>query len=182
MTTTPAVVLRHNLDPGAFMWLWMKYVRGVNDRHHCTNCLRGWYGKKLNKANSALRCTPELVLDERSTNSFQAIYICGVSKPGYPNSNYPHNLHAAILPKANAEDRFSFERWKLDVQHGMFLPIPAESELPEQYRSLPTEYTTCRIFRWAVCFFSPKQQSGACDASRPLADLARHLGGDRGRS
>ena len=46
MSDEQAVTLRHNLDPDAFTWLWMKYVRGLNNRHHCTNCLRGWYGKR----------------------------------------------------------------------------------------------------------------------------------------
>ena len=40
------VELCHNLEPDAFMWLWMKYVHGLNDRYHCTNCLRDWYGKE----------------------------------------------------------------------------------------------------------------------------------------
>jgi hypothetical protein len=108
----------------------MKYVRGLNDRYHCTNCLRGWYGKKLNKANLDLRSTPELVLDERPSDVFAAIYICGVYKRGYPRTNYRHNLHAAVLPREGAEDTFAFEDWRLEVRNGLVLPIPAESELP----------------------------------------------------
>lgn len=153
MTDDSAVVLCHNLNPDAFMWLWMKYVRGVNDQHHCTNCLRGWYGNRLNKANRSLLATPDLVLDERPLSSFHAIYICGVYKQGYPKSNYPHNLHAAVLPRQGAEDRFQFENWTLDVRNGIFLTIPLESELPTRYRSLPPEFTSCRIFRWAVSSF-----------------------------
>ncbi|MDW7712602.1 MAG: hypothetical protein SCH98_19225 [Deferrisomatales bacterium] len=47
---------------------------------------------------------------------------------------------------------FAFEDWRFTIENGLVLPIPAESELPERYRSLPPEYTTCRIFRWAVTF------------------------------
>lgn len=39
----------------------------------------------------------------------------------------------------------------MTVQNGRFLPIPASpDDIPEQYRRLPGEYTTCRIFRWAA--------------------------------
>jgi hypothetical protein len=67
-----------------------------------------------------------------------------------------HNLHAAVLPRHGAQDTFAFEYWRLEVRNGLFLPIPAESELPERYQSLPPEYTTCRIFRWAACFFASR--------------------------
>ena len=41
------------------------------------------------------------------------------------------------------------------MKGGRFLAIPADVEnLPLQDRSLPDEYTTCRIFRWACCYFS----------------------------
>lgn len=157
MSTSPPVVLNHNLNPEAFMWLWMKYVRGVNEKHHCTNCLRGWYGKKLNRSNDNLRNTPELILDERPVEAYEAIYICGVYKRGYPRTNYAHNLHAAILPKPGENDQFAFEDWNLEVRNGVFLPIPSKTDLPDRYQMLPDEYTTCRIFRWAVCFFSEEE-------------------------
>jgi hypothetical protein len=76
-----------------------------------------------------------------------------LDKRGYPRTNYPH---AAVLPRDGAQDTFAFKNWRLDVRNGLFLPIPAESELPERYQSLPPEYTTSRIFRWAVCFFASR--------------------------
>jgi hypothetical protein len=33
----------HNFDPAQFIWLWSKYATGLNDRHHCANCIRGRY-------------------------------------------------------------------------------------------------------------------------------------------
>lgn len=146
-----AIQLHHNLAPDKFMWLWTKYVTGINDRYHCTNCLRGSYGKRLSKHNPDLGITPTLVLDEQQLGSFSFLYICGVIKKGYPRSNYPNNLHAVIRPVAGQQDYFCFANWRLQVSNGVFEPIPAESELPERYRSLPPNYTTCRIFRWAVC-------------------------------
>ncbi len=143
--------LSHNLNPQAFMWLWMKYVIGVNDQYHCTNCLRGKYGKLLSKHNVALMSTRTLNLDEQSSGSFSFIYICGVFKKGYPRTNYPHNLHAVIKPCAGSSDELQFENWVLSVTNGVFEPIPCVLSLPERYRSLSQEFTTCRIFRWAVC-------------------------------
>ena len=146
-----SIELQHNLEPEKFMWLWMKYVTGVNDQKHCTNCLRGPYGKVLSKHNAELTVSPVVALDELQEGSFSSIYICGVIKKGYPQSNYEHNLHAVIQPISGSRDTFEFENWRLSVTNGVFQPIPSEAELPEKYRSLPLEYTTCRIFRWAVC-------------------------------
>lgn len=151
-----AVAIEHNLRPEAFVWLWMKYATGFNDRHHCTNCLRGPYSKILSKPNNPqLGTTRRLVLDERPVSSYRALYICGVAARGYRNKqNYPHNLHAPIQPEYGASDTFRFEEWELRVENGRFLPIIAEEQLPARYRTLPPEYTTCRIFRWAAGHFA----------------------------
>lgn len=145
------VRLQHNLLPEKFMWLWMKYISAVNDEKHCTNCLCGKYGKLLSGHNQQLAKSPMLTLDEQPTGTYSAIYICGVIKKGYPRTNYIHNLHAAIEPAPGKEDRFEFENWRFKVTNGIFLPIPNEDQLPAKYRQLPSEFTTCRIFRWAVC-------------------------------
>jgi len=147
------VILHHNLEPKKFVWLWMKYVRGVNLQHHCTNCLRGPYGKKLSKHNEELGSTPTLVLDEQPLGSFSALYICGVAQQGYrQKANYPHNLHAAVLPSPGLNDTFEFENWKLSIENGKFIEIPGEKALSPNLRALPPEYTTCRIFRFAALY------------------------------
>lgn len=105
----------------------------------------------LSKHNAELSVSPVVAFDELQEDSFKAIYICGVIKKGYPRTNYEHNLHAAIQPMPGSKDSFEFENWRLSVTNGVFLPIPSELELPDRYRSLPPEYTTCRIFRWAIC-------------------------------
>jgi hypothetical protein len=147
------ITLEHNLDPKRFKWLWAKYVRGVNHAQHCTNCLRGPYSKTFSKLNPSFAAGTHVAFDEQGAGTFQAIYICGVSSRGYATGdNYPHNVHAAIIHSPGAEDECQFEDWRLRVANGRFSPIPAAvDELPERYRTLPDEYTTCRIFRWAVC-------------------------------
>ena len=47
------------------------------------------------------------------------------------------------------------------IRNGVVLPVPTEAELPERYRTLPKEYTTCRIFRWAVGWFQPGNLASA---------------------
>lgn len=146
------IKLTHNLKSDRFVWLWAKYVNAVNDRYHCTNSIRGPYSKRLSKHNPDLHKQCELVLDEVAHDQFKAIYICGVSNKGYARKeNYPFNLHAAVLPGPGKNDRIIFDGWELSVENGLFMPIPTIADLPERYHCLPPAFTTCRIFRWAVC-------------------------------
>lgn len=149
------VEIVHNFDPKQFMWLWAKYVVGFNERYHCTNSIRGNYSKKFSKNNPRFAVTSSVLFDEYDVGSYQLIYVCGVSKQGYrKKQSYPHNVHAAILPEMGAEDQWSFEGWRMVLRNGQFLTIPNSPEcLPERYRGLPDEYTSCRIFRWAACYF-----------------------------
>lgn len=145
----------HNFDSDQFMWLWAKYVRSFNEKYHCTNSIRGPYSQKFSKHNPEFNSPLAVVMDEQPLNSYHAVYICGVSKQGYSTkANYPHNVHVAIRPETGAEEKWSFEKWVLNIRNGRLLPIPAkEEDLPTRYRSLPSEYTKCRIFRWSACFF-----------------------------
>jgi hypothetical protein len=150
----------HNFEPSKFMWLWAKYVTGFNDKHHCTASLRGVYSKKFSRNNPLFAATPSVLFDEQPWNSYQAIYVCGVSKAGYSRKqNYSHNVHVAILPALGVNEEWSFECWRMSVKNGRFLRIPGLEHLPERYRTLPDEYTTCRIFRWAACHFCGGDQT-----------------------
>jgi hypothetical protein len=146
----------HNFDPRQFMWLWAKYVVGFNERCHCTNSIRGQYSKKFSKNNPLFAPTSSVLFDEQDWGSYQAIYVCGVSRRGYrKKQNYPHNVHAAILPDMGAEGHWTFENWRMTAHNARFLAIPPSPEcLPDRYRRLSDEYTSCRIFRWAACYFS----------------------------
>jgi hypothetical protein len=145
----------HNFNPDQFMWLWAKYVTGFNENYHCTNSIRGHYSRKFSKNNPKFASSSVIVMDEQQLGSYQAIYVCGVSKQGYSRkANYPHNVHVAIRPEVGAVAEWSFEKWILRIRNGRLLRIPpTDDELPEPYRGLPAEYTTCRIFRWSACFF-----------------------------
>lgn len=148
------ITITHNLDPSSFVYLWAKYVRGVNLERHCTNCLRGAYSRSLSKPNNPLlKQNTTLVLDEYPVDSFKAVYICGVSSQGYrrrPKANYPHNLHLPIYPQPGVTDTYRFEDWIVEISNGRAGAIPGKDTLPLPWAGLPDEYTTCRIFRWAV--------------------------------
>ena len=145
----PPVIIRHNFTPDDFMWLWAKYVVGFNERYHCTNCLRGPYSARFSKAkNPSLAEDREIVFDEHIGHS--AIYICGVARKGYSSKkNYEHNVHLAIRPTPGRIDAFTFERWRVEIEGGIALPIPSAKDLDARFSGLPPAYTTCRIFRWA---------------------------------
>jgi hypothetical protein len=149
------IEILHNFDPHDFMWLWAKYVTGFSPKHHCTNCIRGRYSRKLSKHNDELTTSGVITMDEYPQGSFEAIYICGVAREGYSSKeNYRHNVHTAISPRSGASETWSFEKWQLQIRGGTFLYVPTtKQELPSKYSNLPSEYTDCRIFRWSACYF-----------------------------
>jgi hypothetical protein len=149
------IEIMHNFEPGAFVWLWAKYVTGFNPKYHCTNSIRGRYSRKLSKHNENLTESKAILMDELPQDSYRAIYICGVARQGYARKqNYPHNVHAALEPCSGAVDLWRFENWRLEVRGGRFLHIPAtEFEIPSSFKGLPPAYTSCRIFRWAAYYF-----------------------------
>ena len=151
------IILHHNLVPDHFMWLWAKYVTVFVPTKHCVNSFKGKLSKRFSGAsNPNMESKSPLVLDEVEPDDFRAIYLCGVARAGYSSKkNYPHNLHAAILPEAGFSDSFKFEGWELRVEGGRFMPIPGEDELAREFRDLPLEFTTCRIFRWAAKALPP---------------------------
>jgi hypothetical protein len=158
------IVIRHNLNPNEFMWLWAKYVQKPNLTKHCTACLvscpvatssgkKSPYSQRFSKAsNPQLASAHRIVMDECEPGSFEAVYLCGVSSKGYRSKrNYTHNFHAAIVPIPGANDHFVFENLDIRIENGRFTRIPTEAELTAPYATLSRQYTTCRIFRWAAC-------------------------------
>ncbi len=159
------IKIRHNFDETKFKWLWAKYVRGGNIEKHCTACLKGPYSKKFSStSNKDLLGQPELVMDEVPDGLYEAIYFCGVLKKGYLNknplkNNYPHNVHLAIRPVDGASDTWDFENWHVEIENGKLERIPATYELADKFFLAPynSHYYTCRIFRWMVGHFYPKE-------------------------
>lgn len=153
------IVIKHNFDETKFKWLWAKYVKSGNLEKHCTACLKGPYSKKFSCAsNKNLLQQPVLTMDEVPSDDYQAIYFCGVLKKGYPRSNYPHNVHFAVVPEEGATDVWDFENWHVEITGRKLSPIPSEEMLNEKFFVAPYDehYYTCRIFRWMLGFFYPE--------------------------
>lgn len=124
--------LTHNFESAKFKWLWAKYVTGFDESHHCTNSVRGYYSRNFSKRNPLMSPSNTITFDERWPKTFDAIYICGVSSDGYrAKLNYPHNVHAAIVPESDIVDEWSFETWRMSIRGGRFVPIPSIESLPE---------------------------------------------------
>ncbi len=148
------IVVSHNFDGKSFMWLYAKYAYGANPKHHCTNSIRGKYSKRFTRNNPEFKPNQIVTLDEYPEIGWDAIYICGVSRNGYTrHENYPHNVHIAIIPAPGKTDQWSFEKWHMKVENGIFEYVISEDELDEKYKLLPKEYVTCRMFRWAVTHY-----------------------------
>jgi hypothetical protein len=148
------IEIEHNFDPRKFRWLFAKYVQGINDRYHCTNCIRGPYSRLFTKHNPSFAPGTKVLMDELPPGQYEALYICGVAAKGYRRGqNYPHNVHVAIAPLGGSHETWNFENWTMEIMNGRLLKIPESvEEIPIQYRKLPPEFTTCRIFRWATSF------------------------------
>lgn len=153
------ITITHNFDERKFKWLWAKYVTEGNNQKHCQACLHGPYSKKFSgTSNHDLLKQPVIVMDEKPEGTYKAIYFCGVVKKGYPKTNYPHNVHFAIIPSRGCQDDWKFEDWSVHVDDGYFSHIPSEEKLAKKYFNKPYDehYYTCRIFRWMLGMFYPQ--------------------------
>lgn len=132
---------------------------------------KGNIAKKFSRLNSNFIPGQTLVMDEYLPSTWDAIYICGVSTNGYAqHKNYPHNVHIAVIPKEGASDHWEFENWMMEVQNGVFEHVISEKELDEKYKNLPEQFTTCRMFRWAVTHYKNdiSEQEKSVKINEPL--------------
>lgn len=149
------ILLTHNFDGRKFKWLYAKYAFGANPKQHCTNAIRGKYSKKFSRNNPDFQPGQAIMMDEFPDLGWDAIYICGVSTKGYSkHENYPHNVHVAVIPTPGKCDTWAFENWSMRVDNAVFEYVIPEEELDSRFLSLPAEYRTCRMFRWAVSHYS----------------------------
>ncbi len=140
-----------------FLHLWVKYVRGFNQRFHCQQALRGPLSK-LVKTN----CTPintRFSLSE--THEYDCLYLCGVAR-GPVADRRQNNLHLPLKHCVGA--RFvhaTYNGYLLHVENAVILPTP---ELPKGWNGLPDTYTRCRNFRFCVHRFGYSPESIDRDA------------------
>ena len=84
-----SIVIKKLENNRNWMYLWGKYVTGINLNNHCAKSLLGNYSKKIDKNKAS---ESNIKLDEFNSDIF---YLCGVSKPYKWNENF----HLAIRYK-----------------------------------------------------------------------------------
>lgn len=86
---------------------------------------------------------------EREKITGKLIHLCFTCDP-YP-TGYDSTTTREIIKLL-----WSFENWSMSVENAEFEYVIPEEELASQYRSLPAEYRTCRMFRWAVWHYKDR--------------------------
>lgn len=132
-----------------FMFLWLKYVIGFDERHHCAKCLLGRQSKIMMpwpKANRPAGFVREATLDEMECNAY---YLCGVSSRGYAD-----NLHVPFEASPGEIVEFEDDNIKVYIEGAARLPIK-----PVNLPHLGRAYTTCRNFQFGWHRFKAKAAS-----------------------
>ena len=131
-----ATIREINVD-GAFRYLWLKHVTGVDLSVHCARCLLGEYD---NRISDDTRHASGLVLPSAPFH-----YLCGVSSPYV----WARNFHLAFREK---------EGYIVEVaRHGIRIVIEDAEEVPfgetdidplDPHAHLKA-YRTCRNWQFA---------------------------------
>ena len=142
MTPTPHISLDvHALD---FRWLWLMYVHGFNERHHCQACLRGHKTKKLTYDRNMLAVPLHVSFDLDEYHS-PYMYLCGVTP------KYNMNLHIAFEPAHNSEVVERDPRLSIVISNARRVPIlPVDADLPQ-------EFSRCRNFQFGYRYLRDRQ-------------------------
>lgn len=126
----------------SWMYLWGKYVTGVNLEKHCAKSLIGKYSSKINKNN---KLSSDIILDEYNSNIF---YLCGVSKPYKWNENF----HLAI--KYSEGDNIIVDRngLYLEIENAKEIEINFDKSKYNHKNIDKKEFYTCRNWQFAVMY------------------------------
>ncbi|NTU85008.1 MAG: hypothetical protein HGA45_37535 [Chloroflexales bacterium] len=136
-------------EPGAprqslpgFPYFWIKYVTGFDARHHCAQCLTGWFHKGI---WSTVKIPSVHVLNQPK-EPWRYAYLCGVA-----DTHWADNLHVPLVPApGEAVEAVTFNGVRVHVTNARRLEIPW---IEEGWNDFPRSYTTCRNFQFAVAQF-----------------------------
>lgn len=134
------VIINRMKVESKFMYLWLKYVNGVDLKVHCAKSLLGEYSKKI--STSTKEIDEPIELNEAECKAY---YLCGVSKP----YNWSKNFHLAFKEKDGA--RISIERngILIEIENAEEIPISAEYINPLDPNANKKAYYTCRNWQFA---------------------------------
>lgn len=137
-----SIVIKKLENNRNWMYLWGKYVTGVNLENHCAKSLLGNYSKKIDK-NKAFES--DLKLDEFNSNIF---YLCGVSKPYKWNENF----HLAIRYKEGNNIIINRNGLYLEIENAEELPIIFNIDECNHDKKNKKEFATCRNWQFAYIY------------------------------
>ena len=122
-----------------WMYLWGKYVTGVNLGFHCAKSLEGYYSKKIYKDKAS---ESDIKLDEYNSNIF---YLCGVSKPYKWNENF----HLALRYKEGNNIVINRNGLYLEIENAEELPIIFDINKCNHKNKHNKNFATCRNWQFA---------------------------------
>ena len=125
-----------------WMYLWGKYVTGVNLENHCAKSLLGNYSKKIDKNKAS---ESNIKLDEFNSDIF---YLCGVSKPYKWNENF----HLAIRYKEGNNIVINRNGLYLEIENAEELPIIFDINKCTHEKKNKKDFTTCRNWQFAYIY------------------------------
>ncbi len=121
------------------LYLWLKYVKGVDLRVHCAKCLLGVYSKRVDPKMTEAQDIP---LDE---DSAQIFYLCGVSRP----YNWMKNFHLAFREKEGATIEYESNGIHIILENAERIEFSEEDIAPDDPHRSKKVYRTCRNWQFA---------------------------------
>ena len=136
------ITIKTFINNREWMYLWGKYVTGINLNAHCAKALKGEYTKKINKEMDAAF---NIKLDEADSKIF---YLCGVTKP----YKWKDNFHLALRYKKGSHITVSRNGLYLEVEDAEELPICFDLDKCNHEKKDKKEYATCRNWQFAYLY------------------------------
>lgn len=121
-----------------WMYLWLKYITGVNLNVHCAKSLLGIYSKKINAKNKKF----SIELDEDTVEYF---YLCGVTRPYI----WKNNFHLAFKKKDGEKFEYVFNGTKVIVENAEKIDFSMADVDWNNPNAKKRDYITCRNWQFA---------------------------------
>ena len=137
-----SIVIKKLENNRNWMYLWGKYVTGINLNNHCAKSLLGNYSKKIDKNKAS---ESNIKLDEFNSDIF---YLCGVSKPYKWNENF----HLAIRYKEGNNIVINRNGLYLEIENAEELPIIFDINKCTHEKKNKKDFATCRNWQFAYIY------------------------------
>ena len=144
-----SITIRTLKNNREWLYLWGKYVTGINLEVHCAKSLLGNYSKKIVKNKSLMK---DIKLDEYNSNIF---YLCGVSKPYRWNENF----HIALRYKEGNNITIERNGLYLEIENAEEIPIDFDINKCTHKNKFKKEYSTCRNWQFANIYKSSIEEA-----------------------